>query len=123
MADIEELVRAMQSAGSRVVLVTLPGLYTLDSPPTEKALQIGNLPAFTNNPYVLAKMSERYNAELRSLADREHLPVIDLDRWSRTALTPREAHFMNAVHLDEEAQEMAGRYIADELAHLIAASK
>jgi hypothetical protein len=115
MGDVEAVTRALQSTGSAVVLITLPGLYTLDSAPTEKALRIGNMPAFTNNPYVLAKMVSRYNAELRALASRQGLQVIDLDIWSRTALTPRDDHFVNAVHLDEASQAMAGRYIAAEL--------
>ena len=121
LADVEEIVTAMRSAGSRVVLLTLPGLYTFDSPLTAKALRIGDLPAFTDNPYVLAKMGERYNAELRKLAGREGLQLIDLDEWSRSALIPRDEHFVNAVHLDEAAQEMAGRYIAAELAPTLAA--
>lgn len=119
MSDLDEMVRAFRSGGSVVVLVTLPGLYTSDSAPTEKALRMGNLPEFTDNPYVLARMTDRYNDELRALAIRHRLQVIDLDAWSRTALVPRDAHFVNAVHLDEAGQEMVGRYIAAELAPLI----
>jgi lysophospholipase L1-like esterase len=115
MPQIEQLVRVLRSTGTTVVLITLPGLYTLDSPPTERALRIGNLPQFTRNTYVLAKMTARYNEELRSLAKREGLHVVDLDAWSRANLVPPENHFVNAVHLNEEAQELAGRYMGEVL--------
>lgn len=119
MGDVEEITRELRPAGITVVLITLPGLYTLDAPPSEAALRIGNMPTFTDNPYVLAKMAERYNAELRALGLRERLPVIDLDQWSRTALIPRDQYFANAVHLTEAGQEMAGHYIAGELVPLL----
>jgi lysophospholipase L1-like esterase len=119
MGDVEEMVHAFRSAGSTVVLVTLPGLYTVDSAPTVKALRMGNMPTFTNNPYVLAKMADRYNDELRALASRHRLKVVDLDAWSRTALLPREEHFVDSVHLTEASQEKVGRYIASELAPLL----
>ena len=119
MGDVQEVVRALRATGSTVILITLPCLYTLDAPPTDKALQIGDMPSFTSNPYVLAKLADRYNAELRALAQRENVRVIDLDAWSRLALRPRDAYFVNAVHLNLEAQEMAGRYIAAELAPLL----
>jgi hypothetical protein len=115
MPEIEELVRVLRSRQTTVVLITLPGLYTLDSPPTEQALRIGDLPPFIRNPYVLAKITERYNEEVRGLARREGLHVVDLDAWSRSVLVPRERHFFNAVHLTEEAQELAGRYMGEVL--------
>lgn len=121
MGDVEEIVRVLRAAGTTVVLVTLPGLYTVDSQPTERALRIGNMPVFTRNPFVLARMADRYNTQLRALARREGLQVIDLDAWSRTALVPRDAYFANAVHLDERAQELAGRYMSEALAPTLSA--
>ena len=78
-------------------------------------MKIGHLPTFTDNPYVLAKMSEGYNAELRKLATREGLQLIDLDAWSHHALTPRDEYFSDSVHLYEDGQEMIGSYIVGEL--------
>ena len=36
--------------------------------PSPRALEIGHLPTFTDNPFVLARMAERYNEALRALA-------------------------------------------------------
>ena len=112
MPDLVRIVDAMEGAGSRVVLVTLPGLYTTGEAPDAEALAKGHLPQFTDNPYVLARMAERYNECLRELARARHLQVIDLEAWSRTALAPRSAHFFDSVHLDEPSQGLIGEKIA-----------
>ncbi len=102
----------MEAAGSRVVILTLPGLYTTDRDPSPAALAIGHLPTFTDNPFVLARMAERYNDVLRALARGRGLGVVDLDRWSRQSLTPPEGHYIDSVHLDERAQEQVGTQVA-----------
>lgn len=112
LRDLERVVAAMQAGGSRVVLITLPGLYVPDEAPTREALAVGYLPRFTDNPYVLARMSDRYNDCLRALAARLGLPLVDLDRWGRTTLEPRAAHFFDSVHLYEESQGLLGEEIA-----------
>ena len=115
IADIEQIIRQMQTTGSTVVLVTLPGLYTTEQEPSVRALQVGHLPNFTDNPYVLAKMAEWYNTALREMAKKYGLPLIDLERWSETALQPRDAYFVDSVHLSEEGEVKIGEYIAKEL--------
>lgn len=119
MNGVEQIVQQMQSSGSTVVIVTLPSLLTSKEEPTERALQIGHLPGFTDNPYVLAKMVEQYNADLRNLAMRSNLQVIDLEKWSVTALQPRDAYFTDTVHLSEKGQQAIGKYMAGELLHAL----
>ncbi len=113
--EIRQIVREMRSIGSRVVLFTLPGLYEVDRAPTEKMLRTGHLPTYTDNPYVLAKLSARLNELLRRLAAEESVDLIDLEVWSRTALNPRERYFFDSVHLTDEGQAMLGRHIANSL--------
>lgn len=119
MPDLVRIVEAMQAAGSRVVLVTLPGLYTMETTPDAESLAKGHLPPFTDNPYVLARMAERYNGCLRELARARRLDLVDLDAWSRTALEPRARRFFDSVHLDEPGQEMIGGTIAAALLPLL----
>ncbi|NQU57973.1 MAG: SGNH/GDSL hydrolase family protein [Rhodospirillales bacterium] len=116
MEKIETIVEQFQSIGTEVVLVTLPGLFTLSEPPTPKALKIGHLPESTKNPYVLAKLTERYNAALRILAAKRGLAVIDLEKWSASVLQPREAYFSDSVHLTAQGLDLIGAYMATRLA-------
>ena len=115
IADLEKIINEMESIGSRVVLMTLPGLFLMDENPTEKALSMGHLPDFTENPFVLARMSERYNSELRALAARRKIALIDLDGWSKEIFLPRDAYFSDSVHLTQNGQTMIGNYMAKQL--------
>lgn len=117
--DVARIVERMQAAGSRVVILTLPGLYATDVAPSARALEIGHLPTFTDNPFVLAGMAERYNHALRGLARDRGVVLVDLDRWARETLAPPEDHFIDSVHLDERGQERAGLYLAQALAPLL----
>jgi lysophospholipase L1-like esterase len=123
LPEIRHIVREMQSSGSRVVLLTLPGLYEVDRQPTEYMLKIGHLPTYTDNPYVLAKLTSRLNELLRQMAREESADVIDLELWSRTALNPRERYFFDSVHLTDEGQEMLGRYLASQFPKFLAARR
>jgi lysophospholipase L1-like esterase len=120
MADLERIVKASMGAGSRVVILTLPGLYATDREPSARALELGHLPTFTDNPFVLARMAERTNEALRLLARERGLAVVDLEQWAREALAPPEEHFIDSVHLDEESQLRLGEHMADAIAPLLA---
>ena len=114
--DLGGLVDAFQSAGSKVVLLTLPGLYVMDEAPDARTLEKGHLPPFTDNPYVLARMAERYNDCVRGMARTRGLQVIDLEAWGRKALEPRADYFFDSVHLYEEGQHLIGVHLAEALA-------
>jgi lysophospholipase L1-like esterase len=115
MDDVEEIIKQMQAVNSRVVIVTLPGLLSMSEKPTDEAVRKGQLPSFTDNPYVLAKLTGQYNAALRQMATRDGLQVIDLERWSETALIPRDSYFWDSIHPYEEGEEKIGAYMADEI--------
>jgi lysophospholipase L1-like esterase len=119
VGDLQEIVRLIRARGSRVVLFTLPGLYEMDHEPTLAMLQMGHVPSYTDNPYVLAKLTARYNDTLREMARNGSAELIDLDQWSRVTLRPRERYFFDSVHLTDEGQTMLGRYLADRLQSLI----
>jgi len=115
LRNVEALVKKFKSQRIKVALVTLPGLYVMDQTPTSHALSIGHLPLFTNNPFVLAKLTERYNEGLRSMASRLEANLIDLDGWSRKAIVPRSGGFTDGIHLTEEYQQKAGEFFAAEI--------
>ncbi len=116
MDRIELIVDEFTATGSRVVLVTLPGLFVSSEEPSPRALRIGHAPEFTTNPFVLAAMSEGYNEALRAFAARRRLTIIDLARWSEEALLPREDYFLDSVHLTRQGLNMIGEFMAEKLA-------
>jgi len=115
LPQLERVIDRLIASGSRVVLITLPGLYVMDETPDARTLEKGHLPPFTDNPYVLARMAERYNECLRALARARGLELIDLDAWGRKALEPRADRFFDSVHLYEEGQRLIGAHIATAL--------
>jgi lysophospholipase L1-like esterase len=116
LADVDALIARMQTATRHVFVATLPGLYRLDAPPSAAALAIGHLPPYTDNPYVVARVAERYNEALRALAARRGIRVIDLDGWARSTLLPPEDYFTDTVHLTEVGQERIGAEVARQIA-------
>lgn len=112
---VGRLIEEFKSMGTKVVLVTLPGLFTLSYAPSPKALKMGHLPAFTDNPFVLAKLTERYNQALLRLAERQGLPIIDLAKWSNEVFKPRDRFFSDSVHLTPEGIKQVGNYLAEQL--------
>ncbi|MFH0798870.1 MAG: SGNH/GDSL hydrolase family protein [Pseudomonadota bacterium] len=119
MKDVEKIAEELRSIGCKVVFVTLPSLYVMWEVPSETAMKVGSLPPYTDNPYVWAKVVEQYNIDIRKLAQEDGLAVVDLERWSRTALVPRDAYFGDSVHLDDRGQEMIGEYMAEEISPLL----
>jgi lysophospholipase L1-like esterase len=63
----------------------------------------------------MAALCEGVNSAVRGLAQRYGLQVIDLEKWSETALQPRDLYFFDSVHLHEEGQVLIGEYMAHEL--------
>jgi len=119
MGHLEKVIEGMRAAGSRVVIATLPGLFTVSEPPTARALKLGHLPDFTSNSFVLARMTAIYNQALRDLAKRRGLILIDLEKWSGRALRPRDTFFTDSVHLTAEGLEKIGTEIAEQITETI----
>ena len=119
LGQIEELVDRLQKGGSKVFLITLPGLFVSDEQPTARALKIGHLPAYSVNPYVLAKITQRYNQSLRDLALRKGLGLIDIADWSKIHLTPRDKFFSDSVHLTGEGLRKISGVITEHIKKFI----
>jgi len=117
--DIKTLIDGFQSKDIKVVILTLPGLFSTAEVPTEKALKKGHLPEFTTNPYVLARLSEQYNIALRALAGAQGVQVMDLEKWGVEELQPRDQYFSDSVHLTSQGLEKVGQKIATELLPMI----
>jgi lysophospholipase L1-like esterase len=117
--DVETVLERVSAAGGTPVLVTLPGLFSTTERASDKALQIGHLPPFTDNPYVLSALAERYNDLLRDMAKRRGWTMIDLEAWVETQLMPRDHYFFDSVHLTEEGQRMIGELLAVRLLDVV----
>ncbi len=118
LSEVEEIVEELSKKDIKPVLVTLPGLFSVDKQPTEEALRIGHLPGNVKNAYVLAIMTDKYNNAIRLLATEENIPLIDLEEWGGKMLVPPEAWFTDSVHLSAEGQMAIGDYIGQRLVEL-----
>jgi lysophospholipase L1-like esterase len=119
LGKMEALGDGLAVTGAKVVIATLPGLYLPESPPSARALEVGHLPEFTDNPFVLAAMTERTNQGYRALAARKGWTVADLDRWSRTAFIPRDKFFADSVHFLGAGFAPVAVHLADTVEPLI----
>ena len=119
MGDMKTLTDRFSEKGIKVVIITLPGLFSTSEAPTEKALRKGHLPEFTTNPYVLARLSEQYNIALKKLARESGVSIIDLEKWSSKSLQPRDEYFSDSVHLTSQGLAKVGQKIAVDLLPLI----
>lgn len=117
--EVRVFVQSMQAARAEVVLFTLPGLYVMDQEPTPEGLAFGFVTPWSNNPYVLAQLTEIYNEELRALALETGAHLVDLDAWSRGALNPRHEFFFDSVHLTDRGLRLMGEEIARQLVPII----
>lgn len=117
--DVIAIADELSQHGAQIVLLTLPGLFVSDTKPSDKALDMGHLPPYTNNPYALAALTENYNQRLRALAKDRAWALVDLEQWSRQALIPRDQYFFDSVHLEESGQQLIGEFLATQLAPML----
>jgi lysophospholipase L1-like esterase len=101
------------------VILTLPGLYRIGETPSPQALAQGHLPQYTDNPFVLAKLTERTNEALRALARRRGFALVDLALFADRAFIPRDAWFNDSVHLSKQGLVAIGAFVADEIRPLL----
>jgi lysophospholipase L1-like esterase len=121
LPDVERIARELEGAGARIFLVTLPSLYSLERTPSAAALHRGQLPSFTDNAYVLARMVDRYNFGLGELAREGGFSTIHAAAWAEAHFIPAEAYFEGALQLNVTGQQALGAWIAEVLAEKLAA--
>jgi lysophospholipase L1-like esterase len=109
------ILERIRQSGATPVLITLPGLFATDQSPSPLSVDIGHLPYFTSNAFVLAQMAANYNQALREMAIKAGIPLMDLDRWSRGAFPDPENWFFDSVHLKAAGQVRIGEHLAREL--------
>lgn len=81
---------------------------------------MGHLPEFTTNPQVLARLTQRHNTQLARLATRTGVVLVDAAAWSTDALLPRDAFFLDSVHLTSDGLKRLGLFVAQQLAPTVA---
>lgn len=84
--------------GAKIMLLTLPGLYTTVEPPSREDLEKGYATAFSTNLAAWPILSERYNEILRAFAGKEDLVLVDLAKYAEREFRPRSQFFADSVH-------------------------
>ena len=114
--EIKELISAFRAVDTQVYLITLMGLFQVDQIPSAKAMKIGHLPRNTDNPYVLASLTQRHNTLLREKAAQDGVYLVDLQKWGRSQLRPIEKYFFDSVHFNAVGLQKVGKFIASKMA-------
>lgn len=115
---LHDLVADCRTRGLDVILCTFPRAFGDPSAPTDQfqlaASALAAIPALSlqglNDAY------DRYNGAIRSVADRNDVPLVDLAE----IVPKRAAFFTDAVHLNDAGHNRVGRAVAEvigELAH------
>jgi lysophospholipase L1-like esterase len=114
-ADWRKLVETIRARlpDTRIVALTLPGLFVEGQAPDEQGIRMAHPVAFTNNLYAWPVLTGIYNNRLRRFAAESRIDEIDLAAWS-VAMTPRSRYFVDSVHMTSEGYELTGRYLARE---------
>ncbi len=108
---LEVLVDKLHDKDRKIALITLPGLFTLNQNITSEVVRIGYLPWYTNNPFVLAAVTENYNDKLRKFALEKSLILIDVAKWSEIELQPRHQFFNDPIHLNQDGLVKMAKFI------------
>jgi lysophospholipase L1-like esterase len=83
---------------TKIILLTLPGLYTTAEPPSADDLDKGYATAFSSNLAAWAVLSDRYNKTLKTFAKDESVLVCDLATYAERNFHPRGLFFNDSVH-------------------------
>ena len=116
---ILELTKKFRTAGIKVFWITQASILSTKHKNSEGALAKGHLPQFSNNPLVIAKLNERYNALLRAYAFENGAQVVDAETWALANLKPPEDYFIDTVHLNSRGLQSLSEFLADEVAKRI----
>lgn len=122
LPQLEEIVGRLKAHGVTPVLFTLPMLYSANYPPDPRTFSLAH-PSHSGNLYLFAAQTRDYNRALRELAGRQQIPLIDLEKWGETALTPGIRYYSDSIHLNDLGNEKLGIYLAGELEKILPSRK
>jgi lysophospholipase L1-like esterase len=100
---------------SRIVVISLAGLFMEDVDPDPAAMTMAFSVAFSRNLYSWAVLTSAYNRKLLEFANRHELSVIDLAEWSKSAFQPRYEFFVDSVHMTDRGYDLVGKFLAAEI--------
>lgn len=107
------IVRTARAHGTPLAIVTLPSL--LGAEEWEKSRAILHYPAFTRRPELLRILWERYNREIRGLAEEMDVPLLDLAEAIRQVKNGRTL-FIDTLHFNTAGYRMVAEIMLAGLA-------
>jgi lysophospholipase L1-like esterase len=83
---------------TKIIIVTLAGLYAVNIPPSSTEIAMGYTTSFTPNLAAWPILAEQYNKRLKELAAKRKVAVCDLEAYAQTNFAPRSKYFVDSVH-------------------------
>jgi lysophospholipase L1-like esterase len=117
MQDLDYLIKKIsrKRKDTRIVIITLAGLFDSRVVPDKRALEIGYPTESTNNLYAYALLTKKYNDKLREYAKQHNLNIIDFEEYAFAHFIPRSTYFHDSVHPEIVGYMEMGEYFASEI--------
>ena len=121
--DLSELVRRIRAhrASTRIVLVTLAGLFDWRVAPDARAMRIAYPISSTQNLYAYSILTRRYNEQLREFARTAGIELVDFEQYAYEHFRPRSLYFDDSVHGADTTYALIGALLADRVSRSPAA--
>ena len=115
--DLDNLVKVIKKKdqNTKVILITLAGIFDHRVEPNQRALQIAHPIASTNNLCAYPILTKNFNSELREYARSSDLEIIDFESYALYKFSPRSTYFIDSVHPTSEGYLKMGKFFASEL--------
>lgn len=115
--DLSQIIRTFKREypDCRFAVITLAGLFDERVEPDKEALNKAYRTAFTNNLFSWVVLVRKYNEELRAFCSGRDILLIDFEAWALENFIPRSEHYVDPVHLSNQAYEKMGKFFAEEI--------
>jgi len=115
--DLEKLVNIIKenNPNTKIIIITLAGLFDRRVKPDSRALAIGYPIASTQNLYIYGLLTKMWNDELRTFAQKNNLGIVDFEEEVFQNFRPRSEYFGDSVHPNKKGYLKMGKFLANEI--------
>lgn len=107
---LEILERLKKGGVKKIVLITLPHIFSYGKIPSDDVLSLSHLPH--PNAYRLVETVRLYNDFIREVALKEGAALFDLDVLVNSRLSEKQRYFIDTLHPNPQLHRLIGGWLA-----------